>query len=341
MRGWLTKPGKHGLLSVLLWLATLPCLVLMWLRTWPETDADGRALPELLAFVPMAGIVSLIIFVVALFWRRRLLAAVSLICVIIQVTLHIGFFIPSAKISDQARMTAQTTASADDNVARLMTLNTKEGAASASEIIQLAKSQHVEALALQEVSQSLLAELQNAGMYDVLPYMVTSDPTASDNGGVNALFTLAPMSNASASLLPTEASQMPAATVQIGSASVRFVSAHPNSPTRGLQSRWSEGLGTIGNLKDYDWTYVIMGDFNSTWDHPKFRSLLGDRFVDSSEQSGSGFHFTYPSNSKIPAVIEIDHIVHDKGVTVADLSTVEVTGTDHKALLATLETPAD
>ena len=80
-----------------------------------------------------------------------------------------------------------------------------------------------------------------------------------------------------------------------------------------------------------------MGDFNSTWDHPRFRALLGDRFVDAGEQAGEGYHFTYPGNSKIPPVIEIDHIIHDKGVTVADLETVTVPGSDHRALLATLE----
>ncbi|KFI83296.1 hypothetical protein BPSY_0392 [Bifidobacterium psychraerophilum] len=84
-----------------------------------------------------------------------------------------------------------------------------------------------------------------------------------------------------------------------------------------------------------------MGDYNSTWDHSIFRSLLGSRFVDSSEQAGEGFHMTYPANSDLPSVIEIDHIVHDKGVVVGDMKTVEIAGSDHKALLATLEATAD
>ena len=29
------------------------------------------------------------------------------------------------------------------------------------------------------------------------------------------------------------------------------------------QSLWSKVLGTIGDLKNYDWTYVVMGNFNS------------------------------------------------------------------------------
>ncbi|KAB5605539.1 endonuclease [Bifidobacterium jacchi] len=334
---WFVKPGKHGVLSSLLWLMTIPCVAVMALRVAPNVDQDGRLLPEIIAFVPVLGIVSVVVLLFALLWRRKLLTAVSLACVVIQVMWHIGFFMPTVHISDSARQTVAAAAKTDDKAARLMTLNTKEGNASASDIVRTVRDEHVEVLALQEVSDELLGELRSAGLYDVLPYSIVSAPSANDNGGLNGVWTMAPMSNASQSLLPVETSQMPAGTISIGGKLVRFVSAHPNSPTRGLQSLWSEGLNTIGDLKNYQWTYVVMGDFNSTWDHPRFRALLGDRFVDAGEQAGQGFHFTYPSGSRIPPLIEIDHIIHDKGVTVADLATVEISGSDHRALLATLE----
>lgn len=334
---WFVKPGKHGVLSSLLWLATIPCVAVMALRVAPNVDQDGRLLPEIIAFVPVLGIVSVVVLLFALIWRRKLLTVVSLACVVIQVMWHIGFFMPTVRISDSARQTVAAAAKTDDNVARLMTLNTKEGNASASDIVRTVRTEHVEVLALQEISDELLGELRAAGLYDVLPYSIVSAPSANDNGGLNGVWTMAPMSNASQSLLPVETSQMPAGTISIGGKLVRFVAAHPNSPTRGLQSLWSEGLGAIGDLKNYQWTYVVMGDFNSTWDHPRFRALLGDRFVDAGEQAGQGFHFTYPSGSRIPPLIEIDHIIHDKGVTVADLATVEISGSDHRALLATLE----
>lgn len=91
--------------------------------------------------------------------------------------------------------------------------------------------------------------------------------------------------------------------------------------------------------RDHMHSYLIMGDFNSTWDHARFRELLGTTFVDASEQSGEGFHMTYPSNSLVPSLIEIDHIVYsnNSGITVSSLETIEIPGTDHKALLATLE----
>lgn len=48
---------------------------------------------------------------------------------------------------------------------------------------------------------------------------------------------------------------------------------------------------------------------------------------------------TYPANSTIPPLIEIDHIVYsrDAGLYVGDLQTISVAGSDHLALLATLE----
>lgn len=52
---------------------------------------------------------------------------------------------------------------------------------------------------------------------------------------------------------------------------------------------------------------------------------------------------TYPANKRlfgwipVPAAVEIDHIVHDRSVVVGDLDAVTVSGSDHKALLGTLE----
>ena len=49
---------------------------------------------------------------------------------------------------------------------------------------------------------------------------------------------------------------------------------------------------------------------------------------------------TYPSGGWVPSLIEIDHIIYsrDSGIVVSDLQTVGVRGSDHKALLGTLET---
>ena len=69
-----------------------------------------------------------------------------------------------------AASTAVTQVSSDglpntsDRYARIMTFNTKEGHADANRIVEIVKNEHVEVLALQEVSWDLLNRLNSALM---------------------------------------------------------------------------------------------------------------------------------------------------------------------------------
>ena len=202
---------------------------------------------------------------------------------------------------------------------RVMTLNTKNGNADAEQIVSIVRDQHVEVLAMQEVSGSLIERLSAAGLDELLPSRVIGLAGAGDNGGVNVIYTLAPMRNASESILPLT-----------------------TSPKTGTLGFWNESLTNLGTLRRYSDEYLIMGDFNSTWDHSRYRKMLGDTLVDASEQAGEGFHMTYPSEPHyamvpVPPMIEIDHIVYSKnsGMSVGDLETVNVQGSDHFALLGT------
>jgi endonuclease/exonuclease/phosphatase (EEP) superfamily protein YafD len=335
------KP-QHGFLSFILWLISAVSLVVMAMREVPSDLASLGIIPLAVSFVPWITFVSLAALLLALLWHRRVLALVSILCLALQLFWHFGFIKPTTTISAQAETAvANSTLNTTDKYARIMTLNTRTGLANVNEIVHTVKEQHVEILALQEMSQGFIQRLTAAGINDVLPHSVIAKTKHGDNGGVNGLWSAATMSDSNPNLIPVEASSIPAASISLGHTTVRFGSVHPNSPTRGKQSVWSSGLDSISSLKNYDHTYVLMGDFNSTWDHSSFRSLLGSRFVDSSQQAGEGLHMTYPANSTLPSVIEIDHIVHDKGVVVGDMETISIGGSDHKALLATMEATAD
>lgn len=333
------RGGKHGCLSALLWLVMLGVLALMALRCLPADLARGRLVPELVSFVPWLFAPILVCLALSALWRRWLLLVVTVAALGVMTWWHAGYLLPRVGVSDAAVAAAQTGADASDNVARVMTLNTANGGASAEDVVALAREKNVEILCLQELSDDFLGELATAGLYDLLPHYVISDEaSAISNGGRNGIWTLAPMSSISGNLLPIDTSSMPAGTVDVGGLAVRVVSVHPNSPVRGAQDLWDEGLGVIGSLAEYDHTYLVMGDFNSTWDHARFRELLGADFVDAGEEAGEGFHMTYPSGW-LPSLIEIDHIVYarDSGITVSGLEAVEVAGSDHRALLGVLE----
>ncbi len=297
-----------------------------------------------MAFVPWMAVLSAAILLISLISRRRLLSVISVLCLVMQLVWHVGFLYPRVSLSSAAR-TAVTaaTVSVDDRYARLMTLNTRNGQADAAQIVQTVHEQHVEVLALQELNSSMISRLNEAGIRELLPYSVVASASPSDNGGVNGLWSDAPMTERTGDLIPIEASSIPAASIDFDGTLIRFGSVHPFSPRPSNQGLWDRGLGTISQLQDDDHTFVLMGDFNATWDHASFRYLLGGRFVDAGENAGEWFHMTYPANKKlfgvipVPAAVEIDHIVHDRGVVAGDLDAVTIAGSDHKALLGTLE----
>ncbi len=333
--------GRHGCLSAVLWLVIIGIVAACAMRMLPIERSVRSVVPEVVSFVPWLAIPALICLGLALLWRRWLLAIVSFSCVALLAFWHLGFVIPDRPISPEAGVIAATRADPDDNVMRLMTLNTKNGHADAAQVVQAVRERNVEVLALQEVSWSFLEELDAAGMGEVLPYHVDSVAGRWDNGGLNCLFSRVEMSDASEDLLPMDLSAMSAGSIDMGELTLRFVSCHPSSPHLGGQDLWSEGLSTIASLSEYDHRYVVMGDFNSTWNHASFRSLLGTSFLDASEAAGEGFHMTFPSweGLPVPPLIEIDHIVFadDERIAVGGLETIRIDGTDHLALLATLE----
>lgn len=334
----------HRYLDGLLWMVTFGVIAVMVLRMMPNGLDGKRYIPLIVAFVPWMAVLSAVILLTSLISRRRVLAVISVLCLVMQLVWHAGFLYPRFSLSSAAR-TAVTaaTVSVDDRYARLMTLNTRNGQADAAQIVQTVREQHVEVLALQELNSSMISRLNEAGIRELLPYSVVASTSSSDNGGVNGLWSAAPMSERTGDLIPIEASSIPAASIDFDGTVIRFGSVHPFSPRPSNQGLWDRGLGSISQLREDDHTFVLMGDFNATWDHASFRYLLGGRFVDAGENAGEWFHMTYPANKRlfgwipVPAAVEIDHIVHDRGVVVGDLDAVTIAGSDHKALLGTLE----
>lgn len=150
---------------------------------------------------------------------------------------------------------------------------------------------------------------------------------------------------------------------------VRFVSAHTFSPMRGVRE-WSAGIRGLAELTD-DWfgerfkagggwrwgingqtdtprrVTVVMGDLNSGIDHPSFHTLLRAGFRDAALEEARGKHATFPRWTPWPRLV-LDHVLayqdyRDKGAVDSGLDvdfrgvrSIEVPGTDHLALVATL-----
>jgi hypothetical protein len=65
---------------------------------------------------------------------------------------------------------------------------------------------------------------------------------------------------------------------------------------------------------------------------------LTDGCHDPVEQTGSGFALTFPADSWFPALITIDHVLTRNAVA-SSITTIDMPGSDHRSLLATVRVP--
>ena len=233
---------------------------------------------------------------------------------------------------------AHSIADTDDQYARVMTLNVYKGEADAQTIVDLVREERVEVLALQETTNDFVEQLKNAHIETYLPY---SQVSTMDGAYGNGLWSATPLAEPVDDAVNSSASFMPGGTVQFsgGQKAVRFVSVHTTSPRQGDWRQWKRSLDELGLKRGDEGTrYVFMGDFNATMDHASMREFLGARFRDAAYGSGHGFAFTSPTNLfAVPAVAAVDHVVVDSDMTAGQVQVKRITGSDHAALLATID----
>lgn len=221
----------------------------------------------------------------------------------------------------------------------VMTLNCRYGRADAAAIVDAVRSRGIDVLALQEVSDDLVARLDAAGVADLLPYRRSGEAKENDNGGYNMIFAAYEPVTSEASAVAIPAADVPSLVIRLrDSHDVTLASAHPKSPMRGCRE-WSAGiigLGELAKRAKRDGTIaVVLGDLNSGTDHPSFRALLAHGFRDASLAQGKGPNLTFPRWLPWPR-IELDHILATQGLHFSEVSSFPVPGTDHLALTACL-----
>lgn len=246
----------------------------------------------------------------------------------------------------------------------VLTLNCRYGKADPDTIVRTVQTGHVDALCLEEVDDDLLRRLEKAGITDVLPYRVTGQKGAEDNGGTNAVFTKdKPVAQVRVSL-DLKASDVPAVVVPLTGAQngprardaspalVTIAIAHTKSPQRGVRD-WGYGVSHLANpaldpaitkacaearVTPDPALAVLAGDLNASASHRCLRYALGaDRkLTDSSDDLSH--RRTFPANwALVPPMLELDHVLHGPGLIARSSKTIRIPGTDHLGLLVTLE----
>lgn len=338
-------------MAIALWVVLLVCIAWIALSEIPAGWDGHLPLPYLIALTPLLWIPTLAIAVAGFVMRDTALGMVAAIACVASLLRKIAYWNNNLVARNTAQMVADKLAEKrethrETNAAeaakhgrfRVMTLNCRFGRANAAAIVSAVKEHDIAVLALQELTDDLVAALDEAGLPDLLPYRQLGERKDTDNGGYNGIWIRIEPGDTSPVTVEIPAADVPGICFPIDAMrGITFVSAHPKSPMRGCRD-WSAGIIGLGALattqKPGDIT-VVMGDLNSGTDHPSFRKLLDTGFQDAALAEAKGRRATFPSWIAWPRLI-LDHILFTAGLAASDVRSFTVNGTDHLALIATL-----
>lgn len=341
-------------LAVLLWCwLLLSCL---------PAGAEGHMpMPYLIALIPLLWVPSLVMAVVSACFHAWGPLCAFVLAAVASVARLWPYWMPTRSHAAQRETRRGTSSDGNGNndnsddgkttavhSLRVMTVNCRYGRADAHDIVQAVRTRHIDVLATQETTDDLVERLRKAGLGDLLPYRQSGTGKATDNGGFNVLFSRYQPTRSTASIVSIPAADVPSMTIDLlpspeaaaGDAyHVTLASAHPKSPMRGCPA-WSagiRGLGAIAGMAhgERHGIGVVMGDLNSSIEHPSFRALLAGGFHDANRTQATRFVVTFPSWLKWPH-LELDHVLFTDGPKPSGVESFVIDGTDHYALTATL-----
>ncbi|MGF6831906.1 endonuclease/exonuclease/phosphatase (EEP) superfamily protein YafD [Paenarthrobacter sp. TE4293] len=241
---------------------------------------------------------------------------------------------------------------------KVMSLNSEYGEADAGTIVQLVRGNGVQLLTLQEHTQRLEDALSAAGLNEVLPN-VLSEPNDDASGG--AVYSVFPLE--AVGLLPDTPFRMDVTRVLVtdpgaaATATLNLTNVHTLPPVDERIGQWRSDLDKVARQASRPGNQLLVGDYNSTYDHSEFRTLLdtalgnvqggvrgsgqgGRKLVDVGTASGGRFSPTWPMEGAALPGIVLDHMVTTPRISSSGYQVHKVPGSDHAAIMATLTIPA-
>jgi endonuclease/exonuclease/phosphatase (EEP) superfamily protein YafD len=281
-------------------------------------------------YVPLVALAGVVMFVLC---RRIVLSIVTVAVLAVTVAVQVPwyYFGRPADIGQHADI-------------RVLSSNLRKGQADAPSFVELAKA-NADVITVSELTPEEAQRFSQAGIEEAFPYSVLTP--APDAGGIG-LYSRFPLA-----VPPPAKRPSTVATARLRVPGVRFnplvASMHVFSPVAYDANSfgiWRIGItATKAELDDFaeaagPAAVIVAGDFNSTPDMREFRDLLTNGYRDAVEQTGAGFASTFPSRTWHPPFITIDHVL-TRQAAATSIRTVYIRGSDHRALLATVEVPLD
>ncbi len=225
-------------------------------------------------------------------------------------------------------------------VLTVLQTNVLFGGADANAVVREVKSNNVDVMTVDELTAQMVTALRGAGLDEALPHFYAEPAPWGSGTGIWSRYPLRDTKKYDGFTMHQVSATM--AHPQLGDVGV--YAFHPLPPVFGVDT-WQSELRRIDDILGAETRPAVVGaDFNATRDHAAFRQLLRGRFADAADQAGAGLLRTYPTDKTykgitgtrlLPPLIGIDYVLVAHGAGEA-VRTVDIPGSDHRAILARL-----
>lgn len=119
---------------------------------------------------------------------------------------------------------------------------------------------------------------------------------------------------------------------------LRFVAFHSVAPTLRSTPFWRHDLGLLPQYCAGPTPVIVAGDFNATLDHSLLRTNMAG-CGDAAAQRGGGLIPTWGPTATLRRTVgpQIDHVLASDGIAASAFEVIDIPGSDHRAILATLQ----
>lgn len=216
----------------------------------------------------------------------------------------------------------------------VMSANLMVGQASAARVVEVATLNGADILVLQEVTPAALHRLRIAGIDEAYPH---SAGAAMPSVAGTMVFAEQPLTD-----IAPLGTTVGGWAMTVGG-NTTLLAVHPWPPV-GDASEWHADHAAVRRAAgERGGPALVVGDFNATVDHRAVQELLGRDFRDAASEANSGWQPTWPASGEvavagvpIPPLMALDHVLVRGPLHSTDTQTVSIAGTDHRALIATL-----
>jgi endonuclease/exonuclease/phosphatase (EEP) superfamily protein YafD len=271
--------------------------------------------------VPVIFVPVWILAVVALLWKRWVLAGA---CAALAVV-HLVLVVPALG-SNRVPAWAASAPKITVFSANLFDRNETPGQA-AARVMQT----DADVLALVEVSVPMHDALVREGINRRFPYQVRD--RASPAGTTDGIYSRIPFTDGNS--IPLLENRAPTVTIWIDNRPIQIVAVHIDGAQHQVW-KWTGELAALQPIvRSAFRPLVVAGDFNATRWNPPFADLLHAGLTDAHENRGKGLSRSWPLTgtklAHLGPLLRLDHALVNRTAAVESVNDIRVPGSDHLA----------